>query len=152
MSSFSLDLNRRERYSSCGAIPVTNNQISINIIIFVSIMLSLMWLSPLLSTLCDNTVKRLNKLLTDFRVLIEVWRCFTDYMHFQFAASYTQKCNWSCCWGCNRTHHMYFSGSGGWKYACVQDLTADSSNGWGPSFPWVFLVVIFLSTSIIPTS
>lgn len=68
------------------------------------------------------------------------------------AASYTQKRNRSCYWGNNRTHYMYFSGSGRWKHACIQDLTANSCYNRRPSFPRVFLVIVFLSTSIILTS
>lgn len=76
--------------------------------------------------------------------------CLTDY-DLRSTASYTQKRNWSCCWGNNRTHYMYFSGSDRWKHACIQDLTANSSYNRRPTFPRVFLVIVFLSTSMILT-
>lgn len=68
------------------------------------------------------------------------------------AASYTQKRDWSCCWGNSRTHYMHFSGSDRWKHARVQDLTENSSYNRRPTFPRVLLVIVFLSTSITLTS
>lgn len=67
---------------------------------------------------------------------------------FICAASYPQKCNWSCCWCHDRTHNMYLFSSGGRKHAGLQDLTADSSNSRGLAVPWFFLIIVFLSTSI----